>query len=175
MNKVKSNRRTALIIATVAIAFLFVGIYGLTRPISYGLNYYHATFYEGEDFSGTMTFYSDNTMFVRNTTLGDDTKFLYYHKNGYVFLLLSETQEEYENEVAAIDEDFEGAVNSPFYASKINAFRCVSEGPDGYRSVYLCQSSLLMALLWGAIELILICFAFSYAVRYKKEKRKAQS
>ena len=34
--------------------------------------------------------------------------------------ILSEA--EYQEEVAAIDADFEGAVSAPFYASKINAF-----------------------------------------------------
>ena len=44
--------------------------------MSYGAGYYHATFYEGEEeFSGTMTFYSDNTVVVRNTTFGEDIKF----------------------------------------------------------------------------------------------------
>ena len=157
----------------MAIAFLFVGIYGMTRPINYGSDYYHAAFYEGEDFNGTMTFSSDNTVLVHNTTFGEGMKFLYYYKNGYVFILLAETQEEYEQEVAAINEDFEGAVNTPFYASKINAFRYVSEGPDGYRSVYICQVAVLMVILWGVMELALIGFAFSFAAKGKKAKREA--
>ena len=171
MDKMKSKRNAALIFAIVAIAFLVVGIYGLTRPISYESDYYHAAFYEGEDFNGTMTFYSDNAVVIRNTNLGEDMKFLYYYKNGYVFFPVGETQEEYEKEVAAIEADFEGAVNSPFYASKINAFRCASEGPDGYRSVYICQISILMVVLWGAMELVLIGFVFAFAARYKKAKR----
>ena len=157
-----------IILSIVAIVLLVVGIYAMTRPMSYGTNYYHASFYEGTDFSGSMTFFPDNTMLIRNTNFEEELTCFYYYKNGYVFFTLAET----EAELAAINQDFEAAVNSPFYASKINAFRLTSEGLDGYTSVYLCQSSVTMAVILGAIELALIGFAIAPVIRRKKEYSK---
>ena len=173
MSKMRSCRTRVVIFAVLAIALLIVGIYGMTRPLAYGCDYYHAVFYDGEDFNGTMTFYSDNTMVIRNTNFEEDIKFFYYYKNGYVFFGMSQTESEYKEEVAAIDADFEGALNTPFYASKINPFRLSSEGPDGYKTIYLCQSAIMMAVVWCAIELALIGFAIASLIRGKKEKCKA--
>ena len=168
MNKTRSCRIRVLILTAVAIVVLVVGIYGMTRPMSYGSDYYHAVFYDGEDFSGTMTFYADNTMVIRNTNFEEDIKLVYYYKDGYIFFLTGETQEELDAEVAAINADFEGAVNMPFYASKIDPFRLSSEGPDGYKSVYFCQNSIVMAALLAAVELVLIGFAVVPVIRRKK-------
>ena len=168
MNKMRSCRITALILAVAALALLVVGVYGMTRPMSYGSDYYHAAFYEGEDFNGTMAFYPDNTMVIRNTNFEEDIKLFYYYKNGYVFFGMSQTEAEFQEEVAAIDADFEGAVNTPFYASEINPFRLSSEGPDGYISVYICQSPVMMAVAWGVVELALIGLAIASVIRGKK-------
>ena len=173
MNKKRSCCITALILAVIAILLLVVGIYGITRPMSYRSDYYHAVFFEGEVFNGTMTFHKDNTMVVSNTNFDEEFQLFYYYKNGYSFFLLGETQEEREAEVAAIDADFEGALNTPFYASKINPFRLSSEGPDGYTSIYICQSAVMMAVVWCAIELALIGFAIASVIREKKKKCKA--
>ena len=170
MKKRTSCKLTVLILALVALVFLVVGIYGMTRPIFYGSSYYHAAFYEGEDFNGTMTFYPDNTVLIQNTNFDEEFQSCYYYKDGYMFFIFSETPEAYEAEVAAINADFEGAVNTPFYASKINVFRHTSEGFDGYRSVYICQLAVMMAVLWGAVELALIGLAVASAVRCKKIK-----
>ena len=170
MNKMRACRSTALILSFAAIILLVAGVYGMTRPVAYGSNYYHASFYEGDDFTGSMIFYDDNTMVVRNTNFDEEMKFHYYYKDGYAFFPMSETQEEYEKEVAAINEDFEGAVNLPFYASKINVFRLSSEGLDGYKSVYLCQIPIMMAVVWGVVELALVVLACKAAIRYKKAK-----
>ena len=173
MNKTRACRTTALILAVVSIVLLVVGIYGMTRPMSYGSNYYHAAFYEGEDFNGTMTFYSDNTMVIRNTNFDEEIKSYYYYKDGYIFFIFAQTEAEYQEEVAAINADFEGAVNTPFYASKINAFRLSSEGLDDYKSVYICQPSIMMLVAWCAMELALIGFAIASVIRGKKERCKA--
>lgn len=169
----RSCRITALILAAAAIILLIVGIYGMTRPMSYGTNYYHASFYEGDDFQGSMIFYPDNTMTVRNTNFDEEVKFLYYYKNGYIFFTLATTEAEYKAEVAAIDEDFEKAVNTPFYASKINAFALTSEGLDDYATVYLCQISIMMAVVLGVAELVLIGVSIAFACRYKKFEESA--
>lgn len=174
MNKMRSRRITALILAATAMIVMVVGIYGLTRPISYESSYYNASFYEGEDFNGTMTFHPDNTMVIRNTNFEEEFQSYYYYKNGYIFFTLAKTAAEYEAEVAAINEDFEGAVNTPFYASKINAFRLSSEALDGYTTVYLCQRSIMMAIAWVAIELALIGLAIASVIRCKKGTAKLQ-
>ena len=93
--KMKTNHTKALILIVIAIIWLVAGIYGMTRPLAYGYDYYHAVFYEGEDFNGTMTFYSDNTMVIRNTNFEEDIKLFYYYKNGYVFFGMSQTESEY--------------------------------------------------------------------------------
>ena len=170
MNNSRYYQIRALILVVLAIAVLAVGIYGMTRPLAYGCDYYHAVFYDGEDFNGTMTFYSDNTMVIRNTNFEEDIKFFYYYKNGYVFFGMSQTESEYQEEVAAIDADFEGALNTPFYASKINPFKLSSEGPDGYKSSYLCQSSIMMVVLLVAIELVLIGFGIAPVIFRKKDE-----
>ena len=168
--KKSGSWRAALILALVAAVLLVAGIYGMTRPMSYGSEYYHASFYEGEDFNGSMTFYADNTMVIRNTNLDEEYKSYYYYKDGYIFFTLAQTEKEYQEEVAAIEADFEGAVYAPFYASKIDALRLSSVGPDGFRSVYACQASIMMLVIWGAFELALVVSAVSFAARNKKVK-----
>ena len=96
MNKMRSCRIKALIPAVIAIVLLVVVIYGTSSPMSYGCDYYHAAFYEGEDFNGTMVFYPDNTMVIRNTNLDEDYKAYYYYKNGYIFFILVQTEAEYQ-------------------------------------------------------------------------------
>lgn len=113
-------------------------------------------------------------MVIRNTNLGEEFQSFYYYKDGYIFFTLAETEEAYKTEVEAINADFEGAVNSPFYASKINAFRLSSEGPDGYQSVYICQQATFMAIIGGAVDLVLmalaiVSFAVSIKAKYKEE------
>lgn len=168
MNKRRSCRITALILTVAAILLLGVGIYLLTRPISYGMSYYHASVYDSDDFNGSMTFYADNSMLVRNTNFGEEMKSLYYYKDGYIFFALAQTQEAYEEEVAAINKDFEGAVNTPFYASRINAFTLTSDGPDGYRSVYTCTQMVYVAIIGGIVELALMALAVYFWIRSGK-------
>ena len=166
--KMKSSSKKTLILAVIAIIWLVVGIYAMTGPIFYGASYYHATFYEGEDFNGSMTFYPDNTMMIDNTNFDEEFTAYYYYRDGYIFFIFAETEAEYEAEVAAINADFEGAVNTPFYASEINAFKLSSEGLDGYTSVYLCQVPIMMAVVLGAIELVLIRLIYVSVIRSKK-------
>ena len=169
MNPTRYCRIRTLILVVVAIVWLAVGIFGVTCPMAYDTSYYHATFYEGEDFNGTMTFHKDNTMAVNNTNFDEEFVCYYYYKDGYIFFPVGMTQEEYEEEVAAIEADFEGAVNAPFYASKINGFRLSSEGLDGYTSVYICQSSVMMAIVWGVVQLVLLGFTVAAVLRGKKK------
>lgn len=169
MNKLRSLPKKALILSVVAILLLAVGIFGMTSPMAYGTPYQHTSYYEGDDFSGSMIFYPDNTMVVRNTNFEEDMKFFYYYKDGYIFFTMSETKADYYKEVEAINEDFEGAINTPFYASKITAFKLTSTGLEGdYDTVYVCQNSMMMAVAWGAIELALVVFILISIARHKK-------
>ena len=170
--KKSGSWRAALILALVAAVLLVAGIYGMTRPMSYGSEYYHASFFEGEDFNGSMTFYADNTMVIRNTNLDEEYKSYYYYKDGYIFFTLAQTEAEYREEVVTIDADFEGAVNAPFYASKVNAFRLSSEGLDDFKSVYVCQPSIMMLVVWCVVELALISIAIASVIRGKKRDAK---
>ena len=89
-------RIRTLILAVLAIAVLVAGIYAINRPMAYGTSYYHASVYEGSDFSGSFTFYPDNTMVIQNTNFAEATNSFYYYKDGYIFFTLAATEEEYE-------------------------------------------------------------------------------
>lgn len=156
MKKVLTCTKTLIALLIVAIVFAGMYAYMLARPISYGMGYHNKTTYEGGIFEGTMKFYSDNTMANRNTNFEEDLKSRYYYKDGYVFFTLAETDEEYEKEVATINEDFDQAVNTPFYADEINAFRLIAAESDGYSTVYTCAPAILLAIIGGVLELALI-------------------
>ena len=174
MKKSKSGKKTPLILLVIALILLVVGINVLAKPMTYGLNYDHVSMYEGDEFNGSMVFYSDNTMKIKNTNFDGEMESFYYYKDGYIFFIMVQTQEEYEAEAAAIDENFEEAVNTPFYASKINAFRLSSEAADGFKTVYVCKSAVFKAIVFGVVELVLIAVASVSLIVSKKTKCKEQ-
>ena len=171
MKKVLSNKITAVILAVLTIVSLCFYVMMLAKPITYGQPYYHASVYEGDDFSGTLTFYPDNTMLVENTTFVEPMKSYYYLKDGYLFFTLAETQEEYDAEVAMIDENFEEAVSAPFYAAKLNAFQLTAEGLDEYDSFYYCKYTISLAIAWGIAQLVLVGLSWAFVLRCKKIKQ----
>ena len=73
-------------------------------------------------------------------------------------------------EVKWIDSNFKEAVNLPFYDSKINAFRLVMVGPDGFKVDYDCANAVVFAVVAGLIELMLIGLTCTSVVLYKKSK-----
>ena len=169
MRKFLSSPKNTRILLTVTVILLGFLVYMMARPVSYGMGYHNETVYEGELFEGTMKFYPDGTLINRNTTFNEEMQSRYYYKNGYVFFTLSETDEAYEKEVAYIDENFEDAVNSPFYACKINTFQMVSVGPDGYTMVYTCMPAIVFVIAFGIVELIFIGLtAYSFLLCKKK-------
>ena len=97
---------------------------------------------------------------------------LYYYKDGYVFITLSTTQEEYDQEVALIDANFEEAVSTPFYADKINAFQLIAEGLDEYDSFYYCKYTINLAIAWGIAQLVLVGLSWAFVLRCKKANKK---
>ena len=170
MNKILSCMKTAIILLLVTVLFLGVYTYMLARPISYGMSYHNETVYEGLSFEGTLIFYPDGKVLVENTNFKEAFEDYYYYKDGYIFTLMAETDEEYEAEVAYINENFDEAVASPFYAAKINAFRHIAEGTDSYVTTYTCTSAIIFAVAGGVGALALIALTALSFVLSKKTK-----
>ena len=109
-------------------------------------------------------------MLNSNSNLGAELESRYYYKDGYVFFIMTETEEEYQKEVEYIENNFEEAVNRLFYSAKTSAFKQnVSGGDDGYTAVYTCHNAKDLALACGIIELILIGFTCASAIIRKKQ------
>ena len=161
--------RTLLIVTIISMGLY---IYMIARPVSYGMGYHTETEYEGESFEGTMKFYPDRTFTNFNTNYGTEMESRYYCKGGYVFFTLAQDEEEYNAEVAYICENFEEAVNTPFYAVKTNAFKQFFVGSDGYELVYTCGSAIVLAVVFGVVELILISLTAASFVVCKKSTPK---
>ena len=172
MKRILSNKKTTIIIFLVVIIVIAFYTYMLARPISYGMGYHNKTAFEGGIFEGTMTFHIGGDMGNNNTNLGGEMKSRYYYKDGYIFFTMSETDAEYAEEVAYINENFEEAIELSFYSAKTNAFRMmVKGGDDGYESVYSCGGAVLFAVAFGIFELILIAVtaaSFVISQKYKK-------
>lgn len=165
---------TKILIALLVITVISLGFYAymLVRPISYGMSYHNETPYEGGVFEGTMKFNADGSMINRNTNFKEEMKSRYYYSNGYVFFTMAQTDEEYEKEVMQINENFDKAINTPFYADKINAFKLVAAEADGYSTVYTCKSAIVFAIVGSIVELLLITLATSAFILSKKTKSK---
>lgn len=172
MIKLLSCTKTVIVFLIVMMVSLGAYMYMFTRPMSYGMEYYHKTVYEGERFECTMIFRSDGTMVTRNTTFEEDIDSRYYYKDGYVFFTMAQTDAEYEEEVAYINDHFEEAIQSTFYAAKADTFRVVTEGPDGYTSVYTCTSAIVWAVVGGVVELALIVLTAITLMLSRKAKGK---
>ena len=170
MKKILSSSKTAIILLIVTLLSLGAYVYMIARPISYGMGYSNETVYDGGSFKGTMKFNSDKTMVNTNTNFNEDLKSRYYYKDGYVFFTLAQTDKEYDEEIASINENFDEAIKTPFYADEINAFKLVVTEGDGYETIYTCTSSIIFAIAFGVLELILIGLTAVTFVFWKKEK-----
>ena len=170
---------TQVLIALFIATAISLGVYAymLLRPISLGMAYNNETEYDGVTFEGTIKFRANKTMVTTNTNPNYEEDFetvnvesRYYYKNGYVFFTMAQTDEEYEEEVAAIKDDFDGAINTPFYADEISAFKLtISEGDD-YSVVYTCTAAIVFAIVGGIVELALVALiCTSFVLRKKKE------
>ena len=172
MKKMLSRTRTALTLALVTVIFFSLFAYMLARPISYGLTYQNESVYDGETFTGMMKFYSDGTVVNLNTNFNDELRSYYHYKDGYVFFILENTPEAYEEQVAYIEGNFEEAVNVPFFASRINVFTHVAEAADGYTTIYTCHSAITSAVVCSMIGLALMALTISSLVLSRKSKAK---
>lgn len=170
MKKFLSYTKTTVTLLLVTVLFLGFYTYMLARPISYGMSYHNETVYEGEVFEGDLKFYPDGKVVIKNTNFDETLEDYYYYKDGYVFTLMAEADEEYEAEVAYINDNFDEAVASPFYAAKINAFRHVAEGMDRYVTTYTCSGAIIFAVAGGIGALALIALTALSFVLSKKTK-----
>ena len=172
MKKVFSNTKIAIILLLVTVLFLGLYAYMIARPISYGMSYHNKIVYEGVPFEGTLTFYPSGKVLNENSNFDEPFEMYYYYKDGYVFNLMAETDEEYEAEVAYINDNFDKAVESPFYASSTNAFKQVAVGMDENATTYTCTGAIIFAIAGGASALALIALTTTSFVLSKKAKNK---
>lgn len=156
MKKLLSCKKTAVVFLIATIIWTCAFVYVLARPVSYGMNYECKTVYQGFEFEGKLKFNTDGTMITINSSFKDGAESRYYYKDGYIFFLSATTDEAYESEIKEINKNFKEAVKAPFYASKVNAFKLVSEGPDGYTLIYTCKSAIVLAVINAIAELALI-------------------
>ena len=156
MKKMLANKKTAIVCLILSALLLAVNIYMIARPVSYGMGYHAEEAYEGGVFEGTMKFYSDGSMVNCNTNFDEELKSRYYYKDGYIFYTMAETDEEYNEEVAYINENFDEAIHAPFYADKINAFKLVAEEVDGYSMVYTCTTAIVYVAVGCALNLVFV-------------------
>lgn len=105
-----------------------------------------------------------------NTNYDEEKTGFYYYQDGYVFFLTAKTEDEYEEEVAYISENFEEAIQSPFYALEINAFRLGKGSAEEISLVYTCTAAKTFAKVFGVIELALIALTCVSLILCKKKK-----
>ena len=141
----------------------------ITRPVSYGMAYHNETAYEGGTFEGTMKFHADETMVNSNTNFNQEMESRYYYKDGYVFFTLAQTDEEYKKEIASINENFDEAIKTPFYADEINAFKLVVTEGDGYATIYTCTPAIVFAIIGGVGAAALIGATCVSLILFKKK------
>ena len=168
MKKILSSLKVLIMLVLAIVLVVGFSAYMLLRPISYGMDYHTETVYEGVVFEGMMNFYRDGRMTNRNNNFDEEMASYYYYKDGYIFFTLAETEAEYEEEVTYINEHFEEAVESPFYAAQMNAFRVLLVGPDGYATVYTCKAAYVFAAVAGAVVLALLGLTCGGLVLRKK-------
>ena len=174
MKNILSCTKTAIILLLATVLCLGVYVYMLARPISYGMSYRNETVYEGTTFEGTLRFYPNGKILSENSNFEGVLEFYYYYRDGYVFTLTAQTDAEYEAEVAYINENFDKAIATPFYASRINAFRQVAVGLDDNVTTYTCTGVIAVAAGGGVALLALIALTATSLALSVKAKGKAR-
>ena len=172
MKNILSKTKTAIILLIVTVLLLGSYIWIVANPVTYGMKYRNETVYEGEVFKGSLKYSPDGKVISENTNFDEALEMYYYYKDGYVFNLLATNDEEYEAEVAYINENFDEAVASPFYAVKTNAFKQVAAGMDEDATTYTCTGAIVFAVAGGVVVLALIALTGSSFSLSKKAKGK---
>ena len=174
MKNILSKTKTAIILLIVTVLLLGSYVYIISSPVTYGMKYRNETVFEGQVFEGSLTYTADGKVISENTNFDEPIEMYYYYKDGYVFHLMATNDEEYEAEVATINENFDEAVATPFYASKINAFKQVAVGLDEDVTTYTCKGAIIFAIVGGIDRLLLIALTAYSFVLSKKAKYKEQ-
>ena len=172
MKNILSKTKTAIILLIVTVLLLGSYVCIVASPVTYGMKYRNETVYEGEVFKGSLKYSPDGKVISENTNFDEALEMYYYYKDGYVFNLLATNDEEYEAEVAYINENFDEALASPFYAVKTNAFKQVAAGMDEDATTYTCTGAIVFAVAGGVVVLALIALTGSSFSLSKKAKGK---
>ena len=172
MKNILSKTKTAIILLIVTVLLLGSYVYIIASPVTYGMKYRNETVYEGEVFKGSLKYAPDGKVISENTNFGEPFEMYYYYKDGYVFNLMAKNDEEYEAEVAYINENFDEAVATPFYAVKTNAFKQIAVGMDEDATTYTCIGAIIFAIVGGIDRLLLIALTAYSFVLSKKAKNK---
>ena len=174
MKNILSKTKTTIILLIVTVLLLGSYVCIVASPVTYGMKYRNETVYEGEVFKGSLKYSPDGKVISENTNFDESLEMYYYYKDGYVFNLVATTDEEYEAEVAYINENFDEALASPFYASKINAFKQVAVGLDEDVTTYTCMGAIVFSIVGGIDRLLLIALTAYSFVLSKKAKNKEE-
>ena len=172
MKNILSKTKTAIILLIVTVLLVGSYVYIIASPVTYGMKYRNETVYEGEVFKGSLKYSPDGKVISENTNFDEPLEMYYYYKDGYVFNLVATTDEEYEAEVAYINENFDEALASPFYAVTTNAFKQVAVGMDEDATTYTCTGAIVFAVAGGVVILALIALTVSSFALSKKAKMK---
>ena len=173
MKNILSKTKTTIILLIVTVLLLGSYVCIVANPVTYGMKYRNETVYEGEVFKGSLKYSPDGKVISENTNFDEPFEMYYYYKDGYVFHLMATNDEEYEAEVTYINENFDEAVASPFYAVKTNAFKQVAAGMDKDATTYTCIGAIVFAIVGGIDRLLLIALtAYSFALSKKAKVKK---
>ena len=170
MKNILSKTKNAIILLIVTVLLLGSYVYIIASPVTYGMKYRNETVYEGEVFKGSLKYSPDGKVIGENTNFDETFEMYYYYKDGYVFNLMATNDEEYEAEIAYINENFDEAVGSPFYAVKTNAFKQIAVGMDEDATTYTCIGAIIFAIVGGIDRLLLIALTAYSFVLSKKAK-----
>ena len=172
MKNILSKTKTAIILLIVTVLLLGSYVYIIASPVTYGMKYRNEVVYEGEVFKGSLKYSPDGKVISENTNFDEPLEMYYYCKDGYVFNLMATNDEEYESEVAYINENFDEASSTLFYAVKTNAFKQVAVGLDEEVTTYTCGGAIIFAAVGGIDRLLLIALTVYSFVLSKKAKNK---
>ena len=172
MKNILSKTTTSIILLIVTVLLTVSYVYLMTCPIAYGMKYRNEVVYDGQAFEGSLKYTPDGKVLIENTNFDEPFEMYYYYKDGYVFNLLATNDEEYEAEVAYINENFDEAVATPFYTFKTNAFKQIAVGTDEDVTTYTCAGAIIFAVIGGIDRLLLIALTAYSFVLSKKAKNK---
>ena len=173
MKNILSQTKTAIILLIVTVLLLGSYICIIANPVTYGMKYRNETVYDGVVFKGSLKYSPDGKVISENTNFDEPFEMYYYYKDGYVFNLAATNDEEYEAEVAYINENFDEASSTPLYASKTSAFKQVAVGLDEEVTTYTCTGAAIFAVVGGVVWLALFALATFSFVLSKRAKNKA--